>query len=107
VFYKKVDQRRSYRIIINVIHNCIILQASYRKGNRWFGETKISTRNGSLFEDSFWSPGVGLLDLFYLCPFFRTETADINREICKKIAFYNFTILLFDIFVEGNCGGES
>jgi hypothetical protein len=51
------------------------------------GKTKFS-RNGSLLEDSFWSADVGLLDLFYLRPFHRTETTDIIREICKKIASF-------------------
>ncbi len=48
------------------------------------GKTKVS-RNGSLLEDSFRSAdAVGLPDLLYLRTFFRTETTDINREICKK-----------------------
>jgi hypothetical protein len=63
------------------------------------GKTKVS-RNGSLLEDSFRSADVvGLLDLLYLCPFFRTETTDINREICKKIYSFQLNYSLDSTFL--------
>jgi hypothetical protein len=61
---------------------------------------ELSTGNGSLLKDSFRSADVvGLLDLLYLRTFFRTETTDINREICKKIASFQLYYSLDSTFL--------